>query len=42
MLNLKDGIYDNRPIKVTIPEGCNIDEIGNKLEKQGIIKKEDL
>ncbi|AUM99834.1 cell division protein YceG [Clostridium botulinum] len=42
LLNLKDGIYDNRPIKVTIPEGCNIDEIGNKLEKQGIIKKEDF
>ncbi len=42
MLNLKEGIYDNRPIKVTIPEGYNIDEIGNKLEKQGIIKKEDF
>ncbi|AVQ37205.1 endolytic transglycosylase MltG [Clostridium botulinum] len=42
LLNLKEGIYDNRPIKVTIPEGYNIDEIGNKLEKQGIIKKEDF
>lgn len=42
LLNLKKGIYDNRPIKVTIPEGYNIDEIGNKLEKQGIIKKEDF
>lgn len=42
LLNLKEGIYDNRPVKVTIPEGYNIDEIGNKLEKQGIIKKEDF
>ncbi len=42
LINLKDGIYDNRPVKVTIPEGYNIDEIGNKLERQGIIKKKDF
>ncbi|NEZ45977.1 endolytic transglycosylase MltG [Clostridium niameyense] len=42
LLDLNKGIFDETPVRVTIPEGYSIEQIGNKLEQQGIIKKEDF
>lgn len=38
----KNGIRDDRPIKLTIPEGYNVEQIASKLDKEGIISKEDF
>jgi UPF0755 protein len=39
---LNKGILDNEPVKVTIPEGYNIESIAQLLEDKGIIKKADF
>jgi UPF0755 protein len=39
---LKNGIKDDRPVKVTIPEGYDIEHIAIKLDEEGIINKEDF
>lgn len=40
--HLNKGIYSDSIIKVTIPEGYNIQQIANLLDSKGIIKKEDF
>lgn len=37
VLYVERGIRDDRPVKVIIPEGYDIEQIGNLLEKKGII-----
>ena len=32
--------FDENYVKVTIPEGYNLDQIANKLEKKGVISKD--
>lgn len=39
---MKSGIIDDRPVKITIPEGYNVEQIAAKLDKDGIISKEDF
>lgn len=38
--NLNKGIYDKDTVMITIPEGFNIEQIGELLEKNGIISKD--
>ncbi|MCI1943820.1 endolytic transglycosylase MltG [Clostridium luticellarii] len=39
---LKSGIKDNRPVKVIIPEGYDIEQVGSLLEKKGVISSSDF
>ena len=39
---LNKGILDNEPVKVTIPEGYNVESIAQALENKGIIKKDEF
>lgn len=39
---LNTGSNDESNVKVTIPEGCNIEEIAALLDKSGIVKKDDF
>lgn len=39
---LEKGIKDDRPVKVIIPEGYDIEQIGNALEKSGVITSSDF
>lgn len=39
---LKEGIKDDEPVKVLIPEGSDIEHIANILEKKGIISSVDF
>lgn len=40
--DLNKGYFDKNVIKVTIPEGKNVEEIGSILESKGLISKEDF
>lgn len=39
---LNKGILDNEPVKVTIPEGYNVESIAKSLENKGIINKDEF
>jgi UPF0755 protein len=39
---MNTGILDDVPVKVTIPEGYNVEEIAGALEAKGIISKSDF
>lgn len=39
---LKNGIKDDRPVKVTIPEGYDVEHIAVELDKKGIINKDEF
>jgi len=39
---LKDGIKDDRPVKVTIPEGYDVEHIAGELDKKGIIGRKEF
>lgn len=40
--NLNNGVFDENSIKVTIPEGFNIEQIAGRLEEKQVVKKEDF
>lgn len=40
--NVSAGEFDDNYIKVTIPEGYNISQIGDKLQERGVISKADF
>lgn len=39
---MNTGIFDNVPVRVTIPEGYKVEEIGGVLESKGIISKSEF
>lgn len=42
IIDLEKGIYSENAVKVTIPEGYDIKQIAQLLEKNGVSKKEDF
>ncbi|MDP4145389.1 MAG: endolytic transglycosylase MltG [Bacillota bacterium] len=42
LYNLNNGIYDKNIIKVTIPEGYDLNQIAALLDEKGVIKKDEF
>lgn len=39
---IKNGVFDDRPVSVTIPEGYDVEHIALELDKKGIISKDNF